>query len=111
MRRTRNNDLVRQFDQMENERHEQQMFLQDMAAGRIMRKDIPKYMVQNPNFKGLGERTFLGANSHISFEELSASDRHESIRSANQASLKLKTQTSLMDLPQNLQKNRSGKQE
>ena len=60
------------------------MLVQDMASGRLSRRDIPLYASQNPNFRGLGDRTFVGANSHISFEELSASDRqNESVRSSN----------------------------
>ena len=62
---------------------EQQMLIQDIMAGKITRKDIPAYAAaKDPNLRGLmRDRTFIGANSHISFEELSNSNKPESFKS------------------------------
>ena len=92
-RRTRNLEFQRQFDQLANLNYEQQKLLQDIAAGKITSKDIPAYVAQNSNFRGLTDRTFLGANSNISFEELSASERAGSVKSL--PPVQLKPQTSL----------------
>lgn len=52
--------------------------------GRITRKDIPQYSHSRADsgFRGLVDRTWLGANSNISFEELSASGGAKSIASS-----------------------------
>lgn len=63
---------------------EQQMLIQDIMTGKISRKDIPAYAAANdPKLRGLmrGDRPFVGANSNISFEELSATNKPESIKS------------------------------
>ena len=49
--------------------------IQDIMNGKLTRKDIPAYAAQSQAFRGFVDRTFVGANSAISFEELSASEK------------------------------------
>lgn len=54
-------------------------------SGKISRKEISAYAAtqHGPNFRGFADRTFVGANSAISFEELSASEKNGSVSSRN----------------------------
>lgn len=79
--RNRNLEFQRAFVEKNNLNQEQSQLLLDVIEGKISRKDIAGYQESNPQLRGLYDRTFVGANSAISFEELSASEKAGSVRS------------------------------
>ena len=57
--------------------------MEDIMAGRISVQEIRKNQAaaQSNRLRNVPDRSFVGANSAISFEELSASREPESLRS------------------------------
>ena len=89
--------------------------IEDIAAGRLTRKDIPAYAAavgHGQNFGRFVDRTFVGANSAISFEELSASEKAGSVSSRQQLSARpnpMNRQTSIVQSNlSEMEQNRGG---
>ena len=60
--------------------------MEDIMAGRISVQEIRRNQAaaaQTGRLRGMPDRSFIGANSAISFEELSASREPESLRSTS----------------------------
>ena len=60
--------------------------MEDIMAGRISVQEIRRNQAaaaQTGRLRGMQDRSFIGANSAISFEELSASREPESLRSTS----------------------------
>ena len=54
----------------------------DISTGKLRRRDLPaaaQELMQSMGMWGLNDRTYVGANSHISFEELSSQAGNESM--------------------------------
>lgn len=56
--------------------------LNDIASGKVQKRDLPNAFHQIMLESGvpLDDRTFVGANSNISFEELSSKQENESLK-------------------------------